>query len=188
LEGEEGGPEGMGLTPLEIYQMEFTKGFRGYEPAEVEEFKKTVGKDYEGLAQENRKLKDEVARLKEQMKDYIEKEKNMSQAMVAAQKTSGEIKMHAEKEAELIIKQAEMNSEKMIEDARLEARDILREIHSLKKQRKMLRIELRNVLDSFYAVLNIDQENSPDSGPNTPQRKKSARKRAVKKAGSHSKS
>ena len=172
----------MRLTPLEIYQMEFKKGFRGYEQAEVDEFKTKIGKDYEALVGENRNLKEEVARLKEQMKDYIDMEKTLKQTLVSAQKTSGDIKMNADKEAELVIKQAEMNAEKLIEDARLEARDILREIHTLKKQKKMLKIELRNVLDSYYVILQIDkEEKAPVPKPKKAvSRKSGSRKSAAK--------
>lgn len=170
----------MRLTPLEIYQMEFKKGFRGYETSEVDEFKSKVGKDYETLTGEHRNLKEEVARLKEQMKDYIEMEKTLKQTLVAAQKSSGDTRMNAEKEAELIIKQAEMNAEKLIEDARLEARDILREIHTLKKQKKMLKIELKNVLDSYYAILQLEKEESSESAETatkTPTRRSGLKKK-----------
>lgn len=155
----------MKMTPLDIYQRVFKKTFRGYDVQEVDEFIKAVGKEYEQLFAQNRGLKDEVARLKEQMKDYIELEKTLKQALISAQKTSGEIKSTADKQAELIIKQAEINADKLIEDARLEAKDIMNDIRNLKTQQRKLRRDLKNLLDSYYEILNEEPEKKQDQKP-----------------------
>ncbi len=87
------------------------------------------------------------------MKDYIELERTLKQTLVSAQKTSGEMKANAEKEAELIIREAELNGEKIIDEARIEVRNLMAEIRQLKTAKRKLKIELKNVLDTFNAML-----------------------------------
>ena len=53
----------MGLTPLDIHNKEFTRGFRGYDEDEVNEFLDQVIKDYEKVIREKKELEDKVADL-----------------------------------------------------------------------------------------------------------------------------
>lgn len=142
------------ITPLDIQQRTFAKKkLGGLDEEDVTEFLKKVGRDYELLFAENRNLKEQVLRLQKQMKDYIELERTLKQTLVSAQKTSGEMKINAEKEAELVIKEAELNAEKILDDARNEVRTLMGEIRQLKTAKRKLRIELKNVLDSFNDML-----------------------------------
>lgn len=47
----------MPLTPLDIHNKEFSKGFRGYDEDEVNEFLDQIIKDYEILIREKKSLK-----------------------------------------------------------------------------------------------------------------------------------
>lgn len=48
------------LTPLDLNNKNFSKGFRGYDTDEVDEFFAKVAKDFERLYQDNVELKDAV--------------------------------------------------------------------------------------------------------------------------------
>lgn len=145
----------MKITPLDIYQREFSrKKIGGLDETEVNEFLKKVGREYEGLYAENKSLKDQVERLTAQMKDYLELEKTLKQTLISAQKASGELKNNAEKEAELIVKEAEIQAERILDEARSEAEMTARDIRELKKQKRMLKVELKTVLESYLAMLN----------------------------------
>ncbi len=148
------------ITPLDIQQRRFEKKkFGGLDEKDVYDFLERVARDYELLFAENRGLKEKILQLQKQLKDYIELEKTLKQTLLAAQKTSGEMKINAEKEAELIIKQAELDAEKIIDEARQEARQLREEIRQYKTARRKLRIELKNVLDTFYEML---KEETPE--------------------------
>lgn len=145
----------MRITPLDIYQREFSrKNIGGLDENEVYSFLKKVGREYETLYAENKSLKDQAQRLTGQMEDYLELEKTLKQTLISAQKASGELKDNAEKEAELIIKEAELQSERILDEARSEAEMIGKEIRELKKNRRMLKVELRTVLESYLTMLN----------------------------------
>ena len=71
------------------------------------------------------------------------------------------MKDNAEKEAELIVKTAELQAEKILDEARSESEALGKEIRELKRQRRMLKVELRTVLESYLAMIN---EESPSLG------------------------
>jgi cell division initiation protein len=145
----------MRITPLDIYQREFSKKkLGGLDENEVHEFLKKVGREYENLYAENKALKEQSERLTGQMKDYLELEKTLKQTLISAQKASGDLKNNAEREAELIIREAELQAERILDESRSEIEVISREIRELKKQRRMLKVELKTVLESYLAMLN----------------------------------
>lgn len=145
----------MRLTPLDIFQREFSrKNIGGLDDNEVYEFIKKVGREYESLYAENKTLKDQNQRLTAQMKDYLELEKTLKQTLISAQKASGDLKNNAEKEAELIIKEAELQAERILDEARSESEIIGKDIRELKRQKRMLKVELKTVLESYLVMLN----------------------------------
>jgi cell division initiation protein len=145
----------MRITPLDIYQREFgRKNIGGLDDNEVYDFLKKVGREYESLFAESKALKDQNQRLTAQMKDYLELEKTLKQTLISAQKHSGDIKNNAEKEAELIIKESELQAERILDEARSEAEIIGKDIRELKRQRRMLKVELKTVLESYLAMIN----------------------------------
>lgn len=148
----------MRLTPLDIQQRQFSKSFRGFDENDVNEFIARISKDYEQVFTENRNLRDQVDRLKEQIKDYIELEKTLKQTLISAQKTSQEMKSNSEKESELILKEAELKAEKVVQEAREEARVLLKEIQQLRKQKRLFKLELKNLVDTFGEMLAADDK------------------------------
>lgn len=59
----------MVLSPLDIHNKEFTRGFRGYNEDEVNEFLDQIIKDYETMHQVVEELQQENIRLKKQVGD-----------------------------------------------------------------------------------------------------------------------
>ncbi|HOT27598.1 MAG TPA: DivIVA domain-containing protein [Candidatus Ozemobacteraceae bacterium] len=147
----------MRITPLDIYQREFSrKKIGGLDENEVYDFLKKVGREYEAVYAESKDLKDQVERLTAQMKDYLELEKTLKQTLISAQKASGDLKNNAEKEAELIVKEAEIQAERILDEARSESEMVGKEIRELKRQKRMLKVELKTVLESYMAMLTED--------------------------------
>lgn len=145
----------MRLTPLDIFQREFSrKKLGGLDDTEVYEFLKKIGREYEALYAENKNMKDQNQRLTNQMKDYLELEKTLKQTLISAQKASGDLRNNAEKEAELIVKEAEIQGDRILDEVRSEAEIVGREIRELKRQKRMLKVELRTVLESYLGMLN----------------------------------
>lgn len=150
----------MKITPIDIHQKVFKKSFRGYDIDEVDDFLEKVGREFELLFTENQRLKERLDRVEEQMKDYIEMEKTLKETLVAAQRSSGEMRINAEKESELIIRESEISAEKLIESAKSEARMIMKELAKLKQQKKLIRLDIKSLLDSYYEMLGFEAPSS----------------------------
>ena len=152
------------LTPLDIQQKQFArKKLGGVEEAEVADFLREVAREYETLYAENKALKDQVAALKGQTQQYTDMERTLRQTLMEAQRASEDKRANSEKEAELILRRAELEGERVLESARQEKRDLDEELRVYKRAKRKLKIELKNVLDSFYDMLKDELVMDPDA-------------------------
>lgn len=144
----------MPLTPLDIHNKEFSKGFRGYDEDEVNEFLDQVIKDYEMVIREKRQLEERVAELTEKLNYFTNIEETLNKSILIAQETAEEVKRNAQKEAKLIIKEAEKNADRIISEALAKSRKIALEIEELKRQSKVFRTRFRMLVEAQLEMLN----------------------------------
>jgi cell division initiation protein len=142
------------LTPLDIHNKEFSRGFRGYDEDEVNEFLDQVIKDYEMVIREKKQLEEKVAELTEKLNYFTNIEETLNKSILVAQETAEEVKRNAEKEAKLIIKEAEKNAERIISEALAKSRKISLEIEELKRQSKVFRMRFRMLIEAQLEMLN----------------------------------
>ncbi|GAB7387643.1 septum site-determining protein DivIVA [Bacillaceae bacterium] len=141
------------LTPLDIHNKEFSRGFRGYDEDEVNEFLDQIIKDFEILLKERKELEEETKKLNEKLKHFSNIEENLSKSILIAQETAEELKANAKREAELIIKEAEKNADRIINEALAKSRKIAMEIEELKKQAAVYRMRFRALLQAQLEML-----------------------------------
>ncbi|SHJ04048.1 DivIVA domain-containing protein [Lutispora thermophila] len=141
------------MTPMDIRNKEFKKGFRGYSEEEVDLFIDKVVSDYEKLYKENIELKDKLNSINERLESYAEIEKTLQSTLIIAQKTSEDIIANARKEAEMIIRESEENRKKIIEDANQSVIDVNREYEELKKQLQIFKTRYKTFLESELSNL-----------------------------------
>lgn len=173
----------MPLTPLDIHNKEFSRGFRGYDEDEVNEFLDQVVKDYEMVLRDKRNLEEQVRQLQERIEHFNSIEDTLNKSLVIAQETAEELKQNAQKEAKLIIREAEKNADRIVNEALSKARKIAIEIEDLKKQSKVFRNRLRTLIEAQLDLIDsedwdqimeynrdatelagLDREDSPVSG------------------------
>jgi cell division initiation protein len=142
------------LTPLDIHNKEFSRGFRGYDEDEVNEFLDQVIKDYEMVIREKKQLEEKVAELTEKLNYFTNIEETLNKSILVAQETAEEVKRNAQKEAKLIIKEAEKNAERIISEALAKSRKITLEIEELKRQAKVFRTRFRMLVEAQLEMLN----------------------------------
>ncbi|AEH48668.1 septum formation initiator [Parageobacillus thermoglucosidasius] len=142
------------LTPLDIHNKEFSRGFRGYDEDEVNEFLDQVIKDYEMVIREKKQLEEKVAELTEKLNYFTNIEETLNKSILVAQETAEEVKRNAQKEAKLIIKEAEKNAERIISEALAKSRKIALEIEELKRQSKVFRTRFRMLVEAQLEMLN----------------------------------
>lgn len=146
----------MPLTPLDIHNKEFNKGFRGYDEDEVNEFLDRIVKDYEALIKDNMTLKQRVQELSEKIEHYTKIEETLHNAIIVAQQTAKEVKETALGEADLIRREAERESKRGIEEGMARSRKIQREIEELVKQAHIFRSRFRSLLEAQLEIINSD--------------------------------
>ncbi|CQR47774.1 Septum site-determining protein DivIVA [Paraliobacillus sp. PM-2] len=146
----------MPLTPLDIHNKEFTRGFRGYDEDEVNEFLDQVIKDYELVIREKKELKQQVEDMKERLGHFSNIEETLNKSILIAQETAEEVKGNATKESKLIIKEAEKNADRIINEALQKSRRIAIEVEELKKQAKVFRTRLKMLVEAQLELIEND--------------------------------
>lgn len=148
------------LTPLDIHNKEFTRGFRGYDEDEVNEFLDQIIKDYESVIREKKKLEDKVEELEEKLGHFSNIEQTLNKSILVAQETAEEVKTNANKESKLIVKEAEKNADRIINEALSKSRRISLEVEELKKQAKVFRTRLKMMVEAQLDMIdNEDWDN-----------------------------
>jgi cell division initiation protein len=146
----------MPLTPLDIHNREFTRGFRGYDEDEVNEFLDQIIKDYEMVIREKKELYDRVQELEDKLNHFNNIENTLNKSILIAQESAEDVKRNADKEAKLIIKESEKNADRIINEALAKSRKVSLEIEELKKQASVYRTRFRMLLEAQLEMLNTD--------------------------------
>jgi len=146
----------MPLTPLDIHNKEFSKGFRGYDEDEVNEFLDVVIKDYEMVIREKKELEERLNEMTEQIGHFNSIEETLNKSIIVAQEAAEEVKRNAQKEAKLIVKEAEKNSDRIVNESLSKARKIALEIEELKKQSKVFRTRFKMLIEAQLDLLSND--------------------------------
>ncbi|PLT34284.1 DivIVA domain-containing protein [Bacillus sp. V5-8f] len=146
----------MTLTPLDIHNKEFSKGFRGYDEDEVNEFLDQIIKDYEIILREKKELENKLNEVYDRLGHFTSIEETLNKSIVIAQEAGEEVKRNAQKEAKLIIKEAEKNADRIVNDSLSKARKIAMDIEELKKQSKVFRTRFKMLVEAQLDLLDND--------------------------------
>lgn len=136
------------MTPMDIRNKEFKKGFRGYGEEEVDLFIDKVVNDFEKLYKENIELKDKLNGINERLESYSEIEKTLQSTLIIAQKTSEDIIANARKEAEIIIRESDEQRRKIMADANQDVIIINKEYEEMRKQLQIFKTRYKTFLES----------------------------------------
>lgn len=146
----------MPLTPLDIHNKSFSKGFRGYDEDEVNEFLEQVMKDYELVLREKRDLEEHLEALNEKLSHFNNIEETLNKSIIVAQEAAEELKRNTQKEAKLILKEAEKNADRIVNESLSKARKIAMEIEELKKQSKVFRTRFTMLVEAQLDLIKSD--------------------------------
>lgn len=144
----------MALSPLDIHNKEFSRGFRGYNEDEVNDFLDQIIKDYELVLRENKQMKQEIEELNERIEHFGNIEDSLNKSLIIAQETADELKANAQKEAKLIIKEAEKNADRIINEALAESRKISIAAEDVRKQTQVFRTRLKMLIEAQLDMIN----------------------------------
>lgn len=146
------------LTPLDIHNKEFKRGFRGYNEEEVDQFLDEVVKDYEKLYRENIELKETLDRVNSKLEHFQHMENTLHNTLVIAQETAEEVKLNARKESELHLKEADIRAQKLVDEAMAKVRRMHGEYEEIQKQAQIYRTRMRTLLQAQLEMLQKAEE------------------------------
>jgi cell division initiation protein len=155
----------MSLTPMDIHNKEFARGFRGYNEDEVDQFLDKIVDEFEKLYKENIEQKDKISALGDQISQYRTMENTLKETLVTAQKTADEVTALAQKKAELILKEAEEQARRIIESANSNVVEIKKEYQEAKKQVQIFKSKFRTLLETQMEMVSGDAAVADDPFP-----------------------
>ncbi|HSI68165.1 MAG TPA: DivIVA domain-containing protein [Planococcus sp. (in: firmicutes)] len=146
----------MPLSPLDIHNKEFSRGFRGYQEDEVNGFLDQIIKDYELLMKENKELTERLKQTDERVGHFTTIETTLQKSIVVAQEAAEEVRRNSQKEAKLIVREAEKNADRIVNESLSKARRIAMEIEELKKQSKVFRNRFKMIVEAQLDLIDTD--------------------------------
>jgi len=146
----------MALSPLDIHNKEFSRGFRGYDEDEVNEFLEQIMKDYENVLEENKALKHSLKETKEKVSHFNSIEETLQKSILIAQEAAEDVRRNSMQESKLIVKEAEKNADRIVNEALSRARKIAMDIEDLKKQSKVFRNRFRMLIEAQLEMIKTD--------------------------------
>lgn len=152
------------LTPMDIHIKEFSKGFRGYNEDEVDQFLDEIVEEFERIYKENIELKDKISALNDQISSYKAIEGTLKETLITAQKTAEEVSAAAQRKSELIIREAEERAHKIIERANMNIIDIQKEYENVKKQILVYKARFKSLLETQIELV-LGHSSSEDDEP-----------------------
>jgi cell division initiation protein len=141
------------LTPLDIHNKEFKKGFRGYNEVEVDEFLDQVVRDYEESLRDNAELKSRIQDLEAKVQQYRSMEETLNNTLVVAQRTADEVKATSHREAEVILEKARLEAARALDDANQKMRSTVQDMEGIKKDMQAFKVRMRALLKTYADLL-----------------------------------
>ena len=136
------------ITPMDIHNKEFEKGFRGYDTDAVDAFMTELVHDYEVLYRENREMTDKIEQLEKRLAQYEQMEATMNNTLVLAQETGENVKQAARKEADLILQEAEQERQNILRDAQSSLREAHDKYAVIRNEVAVFRAKMESILNS----------------------------------------
>lgn len=138
----------MKLTAMDITNKEFSKGFRGYNCDDVDDFLDKVAEDYEFIYKENSSLKEKVNSLEEKIKQFEKVQDTIQSTLILAQNAADQAKTTAGRESEIILNKANEASTNIINIANREVFKINNDFDKQKQEFVKFRAKFRSFMNA----------------------------------------
>lgn len=124
----------MNITPLEIRQKEFEKGFRGYDKEDVKAFMNSLSIEWERLNEQCKELKYKLEASEKEVQKLREVENSLFKTLKTAEDTGANMIEQATKTAELHMKETEMRADALMSEAKNRAKNIIEDAENKSRQ------------------------------------------------------
>ena len=155
------------ITPADIQNKEFTKGFRGYDEEEVDMFLDLITLDLEKLMKENLNLKAQIATLKKDQDSIGGSDLTVKETLETAKRIMDDLAVSSDSSRDFWSWNRATDSAIIIKDAKMKAEQVAAESSQLTRSYEEFKREYKNLLtkhleefESISANIDIDGLNS----------------------------
>ena len=149
----------MKITPLEIRQKTFEKGFRGYEKEEVAAYLQSLSLEWEKLQDEVKEHQQRVEQLEKEVTKLREVESSLYKTLKTAEDTGANMIDQANKMAEIHMKETEVKAEAILNDAKTKARDTIEEAEIMARQTiEEMEDQLKSLMHNYKTLENFRED------------------------------
>ena len=152
----------MSLSPLDITKHEFSRAFRGYDPAEVQAFLERVSDEVSALQSQMGTLSEQNRAYAAKLGAYQEMERNLRDTLVATQESGKLARAQLDTEKQQMLREAQLDVEQMKLDAQRQVAGLYEELRALKLHRDSYVKRLRFLLKAQTELIDLIEEESPD--------------------------
>ncbi len=157
------------LTPVDVRAQEFPKGFRGLDPAAVEEFRARVADELERVLKERKALEEQLVALTAEIEVLRSREQAINEAVVLAQQVKEDARTAAERGADLVLREARASADELVREARLTEQQLRRNIEAARHQFSAYVASFQQLLNRHSAQIEalneLDQDGRPPETP-----------------------
>jgi len=143
----------MELLPNDIRQHTFSRGMRGYDRDEVEQFLEHVAEALEDALSGRREAEDKARRLNSEIARFRELEGSLKEAVVTAQKAMSQAQEASSQESESLKRAAQSEALQIVQDAESKRLKVESDIRFLEQMRENHVQQFRAFLSAQLATL-----------------------------------
>jgi len=112
--------EAFQVTPQDVRTQDFARAVRGYDRAQVDEFKLRMAEEIDRLTRARIQAEERLKSAQDQLRAYRERERALNEALVAAQQLRADTKTQAEQEAAIVLREAHAEGARFVDRAKLD--------------------------------------------------------------------
>jgi len=156
---------GFHLTPVDVRAQEFARGLRGYNAAEVDEFRQRVAEELERLLKDRTEMEEQLRATREQLRVFKDREKALNDALVLAQQLRTQTEDASRREADLSSREARAEADKILAEARADERAVRKETEGAQRQFSSYLAGFRTLLERYLSEVEALESHERDGPP-----------------------
>lgn len=145
------------LTSHDVRAQEFQRVMRGYDPAQVEEFKQRMAEEIDRLVRDRVQLDERIKGMSEQLKSYRDRDRAMNDALISAQQLRTDSQAQVERERDIALREAQAQADQLLLDARTEVERLLQQARNEEQRlahgNELARRQFQGYLQSYRQLL-----------------------------------
>ncbi len=141
------------MSALDVANKVFGRGFKGYNPNEVDAFLDQISESLHGYAQQILDLQREVDLLRDKEEGYEKLKDSLQGTLLFAQKSAEERVQAAEQQAQAILAEARSQADKMVAAAQGEVALARRDLKGLQEKRQEFLADFQALLFRYQTLI-----------------------------------